>query len=122
MPCDGITVAMWAQERALDSITNLCLETGIRIINQSRSGNITKLAILLPNGLPVSIAITTSDGESKVIAITQKGTFEGGIDALKEYILAALNQRGADIKGVKFETHNHNKNAPQLSYNVKLNQ
>ena len=122
MPCDGITVAMWAQERALDSITTLCLDTGIRIINQRRSGNITNLAILLPNGLPVSIAITTSDGESKVIAITQKGTFEGGIDALKEYILAALNQRGADIKGVKFETHNHNKNAPQLSYNVKLNQ
>ena len=123
MPCDGITVAMWAMRNALDSMVNMCLETGIKIVNQTTVGNTTKLAILLPNGLPVKVAITTNEaGESNIVAITQKGTFEGGMDALKQYVLAALNAEGAQIDGVKFETHNHGKNAPQLSYNVKLSQ
>ena len=118
MPCDGITVLNALTEQQEDVLTEL---RKIAVGREQQANGIVKMTIAMPtpNGiLPVKVAV---ERNGKITMITQQGTFEVGVQALKSWI-ALLGARGISLSGVKFETHRHDQQAPQLAYTTAVQQ
>ena len=116
MPCNGIAVMNAItdqQEEILDEIRKLMVG------EEQRTRGVIKLNIVVPMAgggvMPVKVAI---EQNGKITAITQKGTFEVGVDVLKKWI-ASLNAKGVKLDVNSFETHHHDHHAPQLAYTAK---
>ena len=116
MPCNGIAVMNAItdqQEEILDEIRKLMVG------KEQRTRGVIKLNIVVPMAgggvMPVKVAI---EKNGKITAITQKGTFEVGVDVLKKWI-ASLNAKGVKLDVNSFEPHHHDHHAPQLAYTAK---
>jgi hypothetical protein len=113
MPCDGITVLMATVEEVEEAIKTI----GVFSAPWYAEANGTvkmDIVIPLPGGgvMPAKVAI---EENGKITAITQSGTYEIGVEALKQMILA-LQTSGVSIDDINFESHSHEMHAPQMAY------
>lgn len=119
MPCNGIAVLSTTLEQdvtiasaseAFEKIPNTVVK---RAITQNDGTRLVEV-VFDPRVINMTVKVAVKP-DGSIVAITGNGTFEGGVEVL-EQMVAAIAQRGVKVGAKKFETHNHQPGAPQLSY------
>jgi len=117
MPCDGIAVLT---TRATDSIREIELafanipNTQIRAQTIQADGTRLLEIVFDPRYVDIEVKCAIKP-DGSIVAITQRGTYEGGVEVLTKMV-QAVRAKNVKLDTPKFETHNHSPNAPQLSY------
>ena len=117
MPCDGIAVlttkaagAISEIELAFQNIPN----TVVRRAAIQPDGTRLLELVFDPKYVDIEVKVAVRPNGS-IVAITQRGTYEGGVVVLTQMV-KAVRAKKIKLDPPKFETHSHDKNAPQLSY------
>ena len=120
MACHGVAVLQFELDLTAQKDAVADLEKTLQPLIRQRTQQGTKIILVLALGrLSARAAI---DVTGKVTAITDNGTFIEGKAALQQFVVAAARAQGITISGERFETHRHDKAAPQQAYSTPLSQ